>query len=173
MGPVQIVIAVLVVGYILHRRFVGSVLEARRLLVLPLILAAVGVAGLGDLHALSASGVALLVAGTAVSVVLGLVRGATVRVADRDGVVWMRYRGVTVALWVLTIAVKIGLAVVAHGADASSGAVLSLGLGIVAESVVILLRALRLESSVLWRASGRRTGRPVVFAPAVPKSDRW
>jgi hypothetical protein len=50
----------------------------------------------------------LIGAGVGASVVLGLARGATVAVYDRDGASWLRYRPATLWLWLATVAVRVG-----------------------------------------------------------------
>ncbi|MDG3011752.1 DUF1453 domain-containing protein [Rhodococcus sp. D2-41] len=173
MGPAQIVLAVAAVCYLMYRRYLGDVLQAKRLLILPVVLTIIGLSSLGDLRTLSVAALVLIAVSVAVSLVLGVLRGFTVQVGDRDGVVWMRYRAVTLVLWAVNIAAKVGLGMVAHvvgAADSTgTGVMVALGLGILAESLVVLARAMRMESTLLWSKRDRRTGAPVAFGPSLPR----
>lgn len=173
MGPVEIVLAVAAVSYLMYRRYVGDVLQAKRLLVLPAVLTIVGLSSMGNPRGLSVAALALVGVSVAVSLVLGVLRGLTVVVDDRDGVAWMRYRVVTLVLWAVNIAAKVGLGVLAHlvgAADsAGTGVMAALGVGILAESLVVLARAMRMESTVLWTKRDDRTGERVEFSSFLPR----
>jgi hypothetical protein len=90
----------------------------------------------------------LLAVGLAAAAGLGVARGATVTVAVRDGRPWLRYRAVTLVLWAATVAVRVGLTVLAHAAGATvagSGPALLLSAGatLLAEGAVVAHRALQ------------------------------
>ncbi len=140
MSVTTILLIVAAVGYVLYSRMQGQALTARRLLVIPVILLAIGVGELGNV---SATGVAFLVAAGATSLALGAARGATVAVYARNGVLWYRYHKSTVVLWVLTIAVRAGLvaAATAVGLPGEYGMLISLGLSLLGESAVVGTRA--------------------------------
>ena len=77
---------------------------------------------------------------------MGAARGATVTVAVRDGRPWLRYRPVTLGLWAATVAVRVGLTVLAHAAGATvagSGPalLLSAGVTLLAEGAIVAHRA--------------------------------
>ncbi|MDT8913308.1 DUF1453 domain-containing protein [Amycolatopsis sp. PS_44_ISF1] len=158
-GPLQVVLIIAVIAYVLIRRLAGEPAEAKRMLILPAILIAVGLSQLDDL---GRSGVAVLfLAGTTlVSAALGALRGVTIRLPRRDGIVFMRYTAVTIVLWVVNIAVKIGAglllgAIDPAGSDALGGTTfLTVGVGMLLEGVVVLARALRTGDQVIW-AQGR------------------
>jgi hypothetical protein len=148
-SPVTILLGVAAVGYVLWSRLRGQPLNARRLLVLPVVLTVIGVADLTGSSAprLSRTDVGFLAAGVAISVVLGVARGATIDLYPNGGELWQRYRPVTVVAWVTLVAAKLALAGTASVASASPGAgthglLLSLGASLIAEAAVVGPRAL-------------------------------
>jgi hypothetical protein len=158
-GTLQVVLIIAVIAYVLIRRLAGEPAEAKRMLILPAVLTVVGIANLDDL---THSGTALLfLIGTLlISVVLGALRGASIRLSRREGIVFMRYTWVTVALWAANIAVKFGGNLLLGAIDKSGAAVLgntvllTVGVGMLLEGVVVLGRALRSGEQVIW-AQGR------------------
>ena len=120
---------------------------------LPLILTAVGVfetASLtGGAHPVrfTDADIAYLAAAGAVSIVLGLVRGSSVRLADRGGVLTQRYTPFTAFLWLATVAVRLGMdAAASHSfgvASAVTGTsiLMMFGLSLLGESAMVTLRA--------------------------------
>ena len=91
---------------------------------------------------------------------LGAARGLSVRISLRNGTAFVRYTGWTVALWVLNIAVKFGANFVLGAIDgkaaagASNSVMITIGLGLLVEGLVVLYRAMRADHPVLW-AQGR------------------
>jgi hypothetical protein len=74
----------------------------------------------------------LIAAGVLASAVLGVARGATVAVYERNGAVWLRYQTATLWLWLATVAVRVGLTGLAYLAGARlavSGPALLLAVG--------------------------------------------
>ncbi|MCA1223312.1 hypothetical protein [Streptomyces sp. 8L] len=158
-GPVEIVLIVAAVGYVLVRRMMGEPAQAKRMLILPVVLCAIGVSDVSGEVTTSMS-LLFLVATAAISVVLGMLRGASVRISQRDGLAFVRYTGITVLLWALNLAVKLGANFALGALDpkdtggVGDSLMLSLGLGILAEGLVVLYRALRAGHQVMW-AQGR------------------
>ena len=148
-SPVTILLGVAAVGYVLWSRLRGQPLNARRLLVLPVVLTVIGVADLTGSSAprLSGTDVGFLAAGVAISVVLGVARGATIELYPNRGELWQRYRPVTVVAWATLVVAKLALAGIPSLAVASAGAetrglLLSLGASLIAEAAVVGPRAL-------------------------------
>ena len=148
-SPVTILVGVAAGGYVLWSRMRGQPLNARRLLVLPVVLTVIGVTDLTGSSAprLSGTDVGFLAAGVAISVVLGAARGATIELYPNGGELWQRYRPVTVVAWVTLVAAKLVLAGIASAAGASAGGgthglLLSLGASLIAEAAVVGSRAL-------------------------------
>lgn len=167
MSLVNILLIVAGVGYVLVRRMIGDIVEIKSLLVLPVVLTGVGLFQLDDLGPLDVATVGFLVVGIASSLIIGAVRGMTVHLAERNGELWMRYRVSTVALWVLNVVVKAAIipveVAVTHqsASTATHTLLLSVGLGILTESAVVLVRAMHREGTVVWeKGEDGRAHRP-------------
>jgi hypothetical protein len=127
----------------------GQPLKAKRLVVLPLLFTVIGVTDLTSSTAphLGSADIAFLVVGAALSAGLGVARGLTIELFPKDGELWQRYRRSTVVLWVVLIASKLILTVIAHAAGAGAGAgtdtlLLVIGLSLFGEAAVVAPRAL-------------------------------
>jgi hypothetical protein len=166
-APLTIVLALAGLGYVLWSRTRGQPLKAKRLLVLPAVLTVIGVTDLTGSSAphLTPKDIAFLLVTVAISVVLGAARGATIELYPQQGELWQRYRRNTVALWIVLVATKLVLTVIAGAAGASAGGgtktlLLSLGVSLLAEAAIVAPRAL---STGLPFASDHNTsdgGRP-------------
>lgn len=167
-GPVEIVLIIAAVGYVLIRRLLGEPAEARRMLVLPAVLCVIGLCDVVKVHQ-SSLAMAFLVVTTAVSVVIGLLRGASIRVFERDGITHMRYTATTVVLLATSIAIKLGASAVlgvvqpsaAH--SSSNSLMLTLGTGLLAEGLVVLSKAVRTGAPIVW--SKGKDGEPHTTSP--------
>jgi hypothetical protein len=145
---VWVVVGVAVVVYKMASGLRGRPLSARRLLVLPAVLTGIGLVELASqADQIRGLGVALLVAGCAVSFFFGIARGATVVLYRRGGYLWQRYRPITLVWWLVLIAIKVGMDVVAHLvhaplAGSSQAIMLTLGITLFGAAVAIAPRAL-------------------------------
>ncbi|ATY10024.1 DUF1453 domain-containing protein [Amycolatopsis sp. AA4] len=174
-GPVEIVLIAAAVGYLMVRRMIGEPAQAKQMLILPAILSVVGLSTLsGDVK--TAASLIFLVGTAAISIVLGVLRGASVRISRRDGIAFVRYTPVTVALWVANIVVKVGVNFALDAFDpqdaggVSNSLLFTLGVGILAEGLVVLYRALRAGHQVMW-AQGR-DGAPGQTSPLLDNLQR-
>jgi hypothetical protein len=143
------VAVVAAVGFVLWSRMQGRPLKARRLIVLPVILAVLGITDLTGSSAphLTPKDIAFLAAGVAISAILGAARGATIQIYPNQGELWQRYSKSTVGLWIALIAAKIVLLAIASSAGASAGGgtnglLLSLGVSLLAEAAIVGPRAM-------------------------------
>jgi hypothetical protein len=143
----QIALIVAAIGYVLFSRFRGQPLRVRRAAVLPLVLAVLGGVDIAHAlpHGLTGADVLFLVGGGLVAFAIGALRGTSVRIYPKDGVLWLRYRGITVAWWVASIAARFGLVAVAGSLGVSAGLstnsiLLVAGLNLLGEGVVALAR---------------------------------
>jgi hypothetical protein len=167
-GPIEIILILAAVCYVLVRRMLGEPAEARRMLILPAVLCVIGVSNVAH-DATSAVPLLFLIGSGAISVVIGALRGLSVRLSDRAGLAFVRYTWVTVALWVANLAVKFGgnilIRVVDPHAAAAAGSslLLTLGAGLLVEGLVVLARAMRTDSRVIW--STGRGGQPHQMSP--------
>lgn len=167
-GVLEILVIVAVVIYMLISRMKGQPVQAKRMLLLPAILSVIGLTQLSGLT--SATSVVFLVATAAISVAIGAARGFSVRLSLRNGTAFVRYTGWTVALWVLNIAVKFGanFALGAIDGKAAAGAsnsmMITIGLGLLVEGLVVLYRSMRADHPVLWSQGrdGQRQSSPVL-----------
>ncbi|MEV6522084.1 DUF1453 domain-containing protein [Longispora sp. NPDC051575] len=141
---VPAVVAVAVVALIV-KRLVGEPLNARDLALPPLVLVGIGVYTVAKVDHLTTLDVAWTVGGAVVGLAFGAVRGTTVRLFARDGVLWQRYSGWTFAVWLGSLAVSLGLGWLAVGAGTNAQArpiTLSIGVSLLGELATLGLRAL-------------------------------
>lgn len=148
----QLLIVVAVLGLVISRRFRPRPVrgDARRWR-LPLILVAIGLYSVVELtkgsHAITLNGddVGYLAFGGLLSLVLGVVRGITIRVYEEGGILVQRYAPATAVLWVATILVRLGLDVAAPSfgvAKAVAGAsiMFMFGISLLGEAVAVTAR---------------------------------
>jgi hypothetical protein len=162
MTAVSALLVLAAVSYVLASRWRGRQIESRRLLLLPAVLSGYGLLQFTGTSSrgLRAVDVTLIVAGVAVSAAMGVLRGMSVSVFIRDGRPWMRYRGITLALWAATVAVRLAVAVVSNAMGASGALrgpaiLLSVGVTLLAEGVVVARRGLS-GNQLPWQARSRR-----------------
>jgi hypothetical protein len=159
-------IAVAVVAYLLVRRFLGEPLQARRLILPPLILIVWGGVNLSHVgsggtavHQALLDGV-VVGFGAIVAVLGGVIRGLTVKVYVRDGHTWYRYGLMTVVVWLALIALRLGQSLAGHalGADQAvlnAALLLILGLSLLGEAAVVARRAIATGAPFAPRGSRR------------------
>ena len=148
-SPLTIALAVAAVGYMLWSRMKGQPLQAKRLLVLPVVLTVLGTTDLTGSSAphLTGKDIGFLAAGAGLAAVLGAARGATIEIYPHDGELWQRYRPATAGLWITLIAARLILMLIAGAAHASAGGgasslLLTLGVSLLAEAAIVAPRAL-------------------------------
>ncbi|MFE6499373.1 DUF1453 domain-containing protein [Kitasatospora sp. NPDC057738] len=135
---VGLVAAVVVVVVI--RRLRGEPLNARDLFAAPVILTGLGAWALAQRHGLGAADYGWIAAGAALGLALGAVRGATVQVYEREGVLWQRYTGRTFLVAALSLAVVACFAALAGHFGLAPDArpvQLSIGVGFLGEALVV------------------------------------
>lgn len=178
------VVTVLVVAafavLMIVRRLAGQPVQAKRLFLLPLIMLAIGVYEVvkGGSEVPASLWLSIVVTG-ALSVVLGMARGATLRLYERDGALWQRYTWVTFVVWGASFVVRFGVraliggdaayrTAIAHGGlHGATGSTLIMsmlvtsGLGFLGEALVVTPRALRLGVPFASGGGAAGTGRRV------------
>ncbi|MCQ4043071.1 DUF1453 domain-containing protein [Streptantibioticus rubrisoli] len=135
------VVAVIVVV----KRLIGEPLNVRDLFVPPIALIGVGVWLLCETDGLTRADIAWATAGAALGLALGAVRGMTIRVFDKGGVLWQRYTGRTFLVVVASLAASAGFGLFATAMGMHEGArpvQLSIGVGFLGEALVVGRRAL-------------------------------
>jgi hypothetical protein len=169
-----IAIAVALIAFVLARRVRGEAVPApKKLFVLPLVVGAVGLQNLT--HAkLNAIDIGVIAAGCALSLVLGLQRGRLDKVSMVNGTPYMAWSAASVVVFAVNVLSKLALdagGVAAGGTSASlsSSILLSLGLTLFGEAVVVWLRAqsLRPENAEgdQYRGTVQQPGRPTFWPP--------
>ncbi|WP_206789390.1 hypothetical protein [Amycolatopsis sp. MtRt-6] len=142
-------IAALVLYKLVYQQVRGTLLDRRTLVAMPLLLTAVG--GYLTLKALpgaSAAELGLLAADLLVLAGLGVLRSATTTLTERDGTTFQRGSAVTIGLWLLTVAVRIGVAapaaaIGAAGPLTSASIALTLGVSIAVQNATTYRRIQR------------------------------
>lgn len=164
---VLVVAAIAAVGYVLVSRMRGKAVNVRRLLVLPAVLTVIGgLQVLGEARlGMTATALGLLATDVVVAVLLGVARGATVAVSAREGRAWLRYRPLTLALWVATIIVRLGMTALAYAVGAAQAAggpalLLCVGVTLLGEGAVVARRTIPVGLGLRSQQGVPDVGRP-------------
>jgi hypothetical protein len=144
-----VAIAGLVLYKVVYKQVRGTLLDRKTLVTMPVILVAVG--GYLTLEALpGASGaeLGLLAADLVVLAGLGVLRSTTTTLSLRDGTTFQKGSAVTIGLWVLTVAVRIGVvalgtALGVAGPLTSASIALTLGVSIAVQNATTFRRVRR------------------------------
>jgi len=143
----EILAAIGVIGFVIYQQIAGQLLQGKRLVVLP---AAVTVIGFLDLrgHHLGPADIAWLTAGAAGSLMIGLAFGLITRLESRDGVLWGKLPLRGLWLWVVLVAWRALIMLLAartgaHVAASATPLLFTLGLNRLGQAAVIGARALR------------------------------
>lgn len=149
-GVISAAVTLAIIGLLIATRVRGRRLEPARLLVGPLVLIAVGVGSVigsvSGAHATTLHGIDYVIGSIDLldSLIVGTVRGFTVRLYERDGDPCYRYGRATVALWLLSILIRVAVAIVgsAHHASSLTGSDLlfMLGLALLCQNLVVVRR---------------------------------
>jgi hypothetical protein len=169
-----IAIAVALVVFVVARRMRGeSVAAPKKLFLLPLVVGAIGLRNL-DHTKVNSIDIGVIAAGCALSLGLGLVRGRLDKVSRVNGVPYMAWSVGSVVVFALNVLTKVALdagGVAAGGTAAALGRsiLLSLGLTLLGEAVVVWYRAQSLPSENAaggrYRGSVQQPDRPTVWPP--------
>ncbi|GAY11816.1 hypothetical protein [Pseudonocardia sp. N23] len=143
----QILIAVVVLGWIVWRQVVGQYASRTKLTWLPLVLVVLGVYTVVQAHLdITTTGAVLIGAEMLLTVVLGWVRGRAVSLETRDGFLYLRGGAPALVLWVVSIGMRVLVEVLAHGIGGSTAALatatiaLSFGLSLGVQGIVLRQR---------------------------------
>ncbi len=148
-GVVDGLIALVVLVWVIRRQMSERRVGARRAYTIPLIMAVIGVVGLVNDKShtdklLSGTGLGLLAVGVVIGVGMGVVRALSQRLYWRDGVAYTRGTGWTLALWLGTVALRIGMAAlgaVLHAPEGTGEILIFLALTLAVQNVVLMRRA--------------------------------
>ncbi|WP_439384452.1 hypothetical protein [Amycolatopsis lexingtonensis] len=142
-------IALLVFYRVGYRQVRGTLLDRKSLVTLPLVLTAVGAyLALKALPGTSAGELGLLATDLVVLAGLGVLRSTTTTLTERDGTTFQKGSAITIGLWALTVAVRIGLvalgtALGVAGPLTSASIALTLGVSIAVQNATTYLRVQR------------------------------
>lgn len=140
------VIGVALVLFIVYRQLSRQALEGRRLVVLPLVLAVLGLYNLSHKPPSTGAALTALVISLVSAVMLGLARGASMRVWQESATILRQGVALTLALWILSFAVRLGIGALAQRAGVAQSVTLGelplfLGVTLAAQNGVIWQRA--------------------------------
>ncbi|MCS7478144.1 DUF1453 domain-containing protein [Umezawaea endophytica] len=136
------VLIVVGVVAVIVKRTVGEPVDLKDLAVPSLVLLGIGAHALTQVH-LSAVDVLWLVVSSLVGLAMGVLRGSSVLLFTRDGVLSQRYTGRTFGYWGLSLAVNLAVGYTASMYTDARPITLSIGVGLLGEAVPVGLRALR------------------------------
>ncbi|MCC3768442.1 DUF1453 domain-containing protein [Streptomyces sp. UNOC14_S4] len=140
-----VVIAALVIAVVV-KRLRGEPLNAKDLLIAPMVLTGIGIVSLTKAHGLTATDFVWTGAGGVLGVALGAVRGSTITVFEKEGVLWQRYTARTFAVMVVSFAIMAGFGLIAAKAGMHEEArptQLTLGISFLGEALAVGLRGLQ------------------------------
>ena len=146
MTVVNILIYVALIGYILFRRVQGQPVKAgRKLFVLPVLLVVIGYGDLVNGSGSKPTEITLTVIGGALSLGLGALRGRADKLSDRDGSPFVQWGAASLILFGSNIVAKLVLDLIGIAAGGSGSAVgksllLTFGLTLLGEAIVIWVR---------------------------------
>ncbi|WP_194908777.1 CcdC protein domain-containing protein [Catenulispora rubra] len=154
-GVPEIFLIIAVICFVMYKRVKGEPAQGKRMLAVPAVLIVVGIADVSkDAH--NGSALAYLIATVAVSIVLGAWRAGSVRLAERDGIIFVHYTTTTVVLWLVNLAVKFGANAALKASDPHLSSALgntlflTLGAGMFVEGFLIVARAMVTGHQVIW-----------------------
>ena len=150
-GILPILAVIAVVAYVVGRQLIGEPLRGKRVVLLPAILAVIGIANLGGAHDhghhIQPVDVACLVAGGLVVAAIGVAQGLAMRLESRNGSLWGQLAPKALWLWLLLIASRVVMVAIADGVHAhvaasSATILLMLGINRLGQAAVVVPRAL-------------------------------
>lgn len=163
MSPLSLLLTVAVLVWVVQRQFVGRFVSTRRSFTLPLVLGVLGVAAIAQAHvAWTAAALGWIALDLVLTVVLGAVRGRATTLSLRDGYLYQRGGVPTLLLWLLSIGVRVLVAVLAHGTSAGpaveASLLLTFGVSLGVQGLVLLARV-RADGRPVAPAGTRRADR--------------
>jgi len=135
------------IGWVIVRQLRGEPLRAKRVVVLPAVLAGYAIVSLNGQHGVGIADVCCLAASAAMAGLIGAGQGLVMRLENRNGGLWGQLPGRGLWLWAALLASRILVTVVAvaigaHVATSTDSIILALGINRLAQAGVIGLRAM-------------------------------
>jgi hypothetical protein len=167
-------VATALIVFVVGRRVRGEAVPApKKLFLLPIVVGGIGIQNLTHAKPTTLD-IGIIAAGCAISLVLGLLRGRLDKVSVVNGLPYMAWSAGSVAVFAVNVVSKLALDAggVAFGgttAALSSSILLSLGLTLLGEAVVVWLRAQSLPSENgaggRYRGAVQQPDRPTMWPP--------
>ncbi len=155
------VVPAALVVWVIARQFAGRWVPARRSLLLPLIRVVVGVGQAGHVG-WTALAVVVVGADVLLTAGLGVVRGSAIRLTLRDGYLYQRGGWLSVGLWLLTIGVRLAVALpflhTSAGPALEATLAMSFGISLAAQYAVFNARVARDGRPIRPAGDRRRAG---------------
>ena len=168
MNPTLMAVAlVVVVATVLVRRFRGEPVDAKDLVIAPLILLFLGIKDLADFTHWTPANIAFLTVSIVTGIGFGLLRGSSTVLFEKDRTLHQRYTLKTLGIWAISLAGSLGLTLGAHaiGAeDAVRPMTLTIGLSLLGEALACGYRG--------WR-TGIPFSRRTNVATGVDSGSQW
>jgi hypothetical protein len=148
MSVLEIAAVIAIIGYVIGRQLLGEHLRGKRLIVLPIILAAIGVSELlGHGEHPAPTDICLIAVGAVVAAGIGIRQGLSMCLEARDGTLWGQMPLRSLWLWLGLVASRIVIDVVATGMHAHVAAgtapiLFTLGINRLAQASVVAPRAM-------------------------------
>ena len=162
-AALSVLIGLAVVAFFIIRRTMGQPLNSRRFWLIPGLLVVLGVISMTSSGGFGWNDAGWLALLSVIALVLGAVRGVTVHIYSRGGLLWFRYRPVTIAIWVGWFVVHYGLdwLIARTGSDiGTASSTFVVGLTLLGEAATLAPRAM--STGMLFhsrrRARSSRTG---------------
>ncbi|GGU75060.1 hypothetical protein GCM10010211_46280 [Streptomyces albospinus] len=133
------IIAVVVIAVVI-KRMIGEPVNAKELFIAPAILTGIGILSLVKKTDLTGTDLTWVITGAVLGAALGALRGATIQLVDKGGVLWQRYTGRTFLTLIGTLAVTAGFNVLAVKMGMHENArplQLSIGVSFLGESLMV------------------------------------
>ena len=147
MNPILMAAAVVVVVIVvLVRRFRGEPVDAKDLVIAPLILLFLGIKDLIDFTHWTPANITFLATSIVTGLGFGLVRGASTILFEKDGTLHQRYTAKTMIVWALSLAMGLGLSFGARAIGAEEAVkpmTLSIGVSLLGEMIACGYRGIR------------------------------
>jgi hypothetical protein len=140
-----VLVVVTIVAYVIGRQLRGEALRGKRLIVLPIVLAAIGAIDLHGDH-LRPADVGFIGVSALVAAGIGLAQGRMMRLESRGGYLWGQMPLRSLWLWLALVGSRVLLMVLASGAHAhvaasTSSILLVLGVNRLCQALVVAPRA--------------------------------
>lgn len=147
MSTVFLTIAVIVViAVVIARRFHGAPVDAKDLVVPPIILLALSIKDLAGFHHWTPANIVFLCASIIVGLGFGFLRGSTTVLFSRNRTLHQRYTVKTLVVWAISLAAGFGLTLGAQAIGAEEAVrpmTLSIGLSLFGEMLSCGIRGVR------------------------------